>query len=165
MCTFFHATKRTFNIGDSFSVDMFDGDFTVDHSNRNDKEKEVNEQLDEGRPEGVLSRTKCIYLFGNLSHCQHYAKSMRYEHIYEVHSDDVVNGPYPMVLVNTLYNSDPQIHDKIIQEYWNPTLEWKFNEFLASSFYVDREMPIPRLVLNIDFFTDQDLARNFIHLA
>ena len=101
MCTYYHATNKDFRVGERFSINMFDGTMSSYHAGLTEKKKKVNEIFDRWRPNNVLSRIKCIYLFDNLCHCKHYAKSEKYKHIYKVRSEEKVFGPFPLVLLNT----------------------------------------------------------------
>lgn len=156
MSTYYHATNKVFQVGERFSINMFDGTMSSYHASLSEKKKKVNEIFNRWRPNNVISRIKCIYLFDNLRHCIHYAKSEKYKHIYKVRSEEQVFGPFPMVLVNTFYKNHKR---QIIREYWNPTKEWKFVEFLASSFIVVKEESL-EIISNMDLEVDRDLANH-----
>ena len=154
MCTYFHTTNKQIPVGETFSIEMFDGDTTTDHSNRSEPEKEINNLLDSARPEGTLSRKKCIYLFNNLAICKAYARSLGANHIYKVISHEDIFGPYPMTLLTTLKSCNDGNRQPIIEEYWNNTQNWKVNEFLTSSIVIMEEISLGNGGYNIEPFTD-----------
>ncbi len=163
MCTYYHASNLPFTIGQSYSINDFDGDATYDHANRTEEEKEINQALDEVRSIGVLSRLKCIYLFQSLVQCYAYARSNNINHIYEVRTDGTVFGPYPMTLVTTVLYCPVEIRLDIIREYWHPTRDWKVLEFLTDSIMVEREIPIENRGYNRDDFIDDRVLSHRIY--
>ena len=158
MCTLYHASNKFWQVGERWGIEMFEGEETYDHENRPPEEKEVNDLLDQSKPlEVVVSRKKCIYLFGDLRQCKEYAQKGNIAHIYEVKPDDLF-GPYPMVLVNRCMR-EPDNED-IRDEYWHPTQHWKYMEFLTSSFTIISEIPSGRtVIMNADYTDDIMLAR------
>ena len=165
MCIFYHASNLRFIQGQRYSIDDFDGDTTYDHYRRPEKEKLINIQLDKARPEGVLSRIKCIYLFSNLEQCKEYARSVGINHIYTVCPSDKVYGPYPMTLVTTLFKSQETIRENVIKEYWDHTREWNVYEYLTSSILVNEEVQFEkkRSMVGFEAFVkDVELSKNCI---
>ena len=140
MCLFYHASDLKFKQGQEYSINDFDGDTTHDHYRRPETEKLINIQLDKARPEGVLSRIKCICLFSNLELCKEFARNAGFDHIYSVCPSDEVYGPYPMTLVTTLFKCQETIRGDVIKEYWNHTREWNVYEYLTSSILVTEEV-------------------------
>ncbi len=158
MCTFFHASNKSFQVNEEFSIYMFDGDYTFDHHNRPDEQQKVNDILDQSRPtEVLLSRKKCIYLFENLLHCKEYAVNGSLEHIYEVRCDEFY-GPFPMVLVKKcMENMD---NESIRTEYWQPKHKWKEMEFITPAFVVIQEIPFDRIKPMMADYTDDIVLAN-----
>ena len=140
MCLFYHASDLLFKQGQEYSIKDFGGDTTRDHYRRPETEKLINIQLDKARPEGVLSRIKCIYLFSNLEQCKEYARNVGFDHIYTVCPSDEVYGPYPMTLVTTLFKCQETIRENVIKEYWNHTQKWNVYEYLTASIVVVEEV-------------------------
>ena len=139
---------------------MFIGETTFHHAGLESALRKINERLDQFRPNGVPSRTKCIYLFHNLLQCKKYALSEHKQHIYEVRSYNA-SGPFPMTLVNALYQRGNS--DDIIAEYWHPNYNWKVQEFLADSFIVIRELPFEHIIMCQDFADDYILYQRVFH--
>lgn len=157
MCIYFHASNLYFRVGQPYSINDFDGECTYDHNNIPESQQLINIQLDNERPDGVLSRTKCIYLFGSLVHCFAYARYNNIAHIYEVHVDGNVFGPYPMTLVSTVYKCPADNRPDVIREYWHQTNRWKVLEYLTLSIIVEREIPIENRWYNRDDYEDDRL--------
>lgn len=107
MCTYYHASTKEYSIGQSISINDYEGETTYDHECRTDEGKRINDLLDEARPQGVPSRKKCIYLFKTLEQCQFYATGLKIPdiRIYIVHSNDVIYGGYPFSLIDKIYRS------------------------------------------------------------
>ena len=159
MCTFYHASNRNYTTEQEVSINDFVGDTTCDYERRTNEEKLVYDLLDGVRPNGVISREKCIYLFRELSLCQAYARSGHINHVYEVKcSDDNLWSPYPMTLVNTIFTCNNEERKvEIAQEYWSPTQRWNVCEYLASSFIVVQE-----IALNNNGITPDAFANDYV---
>lgn len=162
MCIFYHASNLQFNEGQVYSIENFQGDTTYDHKRRSNQEKIINIQLDKARPNGVISRIKCIYLFSNLEQCKEYARNAKLKHIYSVCPSDKIYGPYPMTIVTTLLNCQETIREVVINEYWNHTQKWKVYEYITSSIIVLEEISLENKILNMagfdDYVTDRELS-------
>ena len=158
MCTFYHTTNRSFKVGDQFSTDDFDGDTTYDHANRKKQDKAINYQMDEKRPHGALSRTKCIYLFDNFQFCMQYACSMKYGHIYEVLPVGSYYGPCPMSLVTITRKCSQDQIEKVIEEYWLPKQQWNIHEYLASKIKFVKDLSFNHSDVITNYSEDFDKA-------
>lgn len=136
MMTFYHASQLSFQIGDTWSTDQFVGNATLDHVNRSKEEQQVNILMDSQRPSDYDSRNKSIFLFDNIDHCRFYASRLKNPNlkIYKVKALTPVFGGFPFCLVEKVYNeSSFEIKKRIIQEYWAPTLQWIFLEYITQS--------------------------------
>ena len=161
MCTFYHASNKIYTDEQEVSINDFVGNTTCDYERRTKEEKLVYDLLDGVRPNGVISRKKCIYLFRELSLCQAYARSEHINHVYEVKcNDDDLWGPYPMTLVNTIFTcNNEESKAEVIQEYWHSTHNWKVHEYLVSSFTVIQEIQKGSGVITDDHIDDIQLSQ------
>ena len=55
---FYHASNIEFHLGQVYSISDFEGEYTIDHNNRSETDKHINNMLDFARPNETLSRTK-----------------------------------------------------------------------------------------------------------
>lgn len=133
----YHITKNEYQIGEVVSIDHFDGDACYYHHNHSNHQW-INDYLDLYKPAEYPFRKKCIYAFDKPGHCFAFlfGKPTEGVHCYEIEMDAV--GGFPMILTGLLQkNKDNPINLKAIaDEYWHPTQEWKFCE------YIGREMRI-----------------------
>ena len=99
MCVYYHASHERYVVGQTISIEDFQGETTLDHARRLPEEKDVNDLLDANRPPKVLySRKRCIFLFENLQQCMYYASNLPSQNIriYKTHSNDTVFGGFPI---------------------------------------------------------------------
>lgn len=163
MCVFYHASSEAYNVGQTISIDNFQGETTRDHARRSPEGQHVNDLLDASRPPNVYSRKRCIYLFDNLQQCMYYASQLQSDdiRIYKTHSDDVVYGGFPFCLVNMVYKAPHERRDRYISEYWLPTQRWKVKEFLAKSIIIDERIDFRINQYIDDYFDDNLTLQNF----
>ncbi len=165
MCIFYHVSNLDLEEGRIFTINDFEGDCTYDHLNRPEAQQSINIQMDECRPNSVLSRMKCIYVFDNLAHSKVYARSIHQERIYEVRCNGTVCGPYPMTLVNTALRCGNDRLPEVLREYWNSTQNWKVHEYLADSITIIRSIPLANGGNIIDdFIDDRQLSRRIFNV-
>lgn len=163
MCVFFHASNLLFENGLKRSVNDYEGNVTYNHKNRTGQDQLINEMLNDARPNGVISRLKCIYLFRDLELCKSYARSEKIAHVYEVSANDNVFGPYPMCLLTTLLRCEKEKKTKVISEYWNPHEKWHILEYLTSSITIQNEVLLERGGHNLEpFIHDLKLSKKIL---
>lgn len=163
MCVFFHASNMLFENGQIRSVNDYEGNVTYNHKQRTGPEQLINEMLNNARPDGVISRLKCIYLFQDLELCKRYARSEKIVHVYEVSANDNVFGPYPMCLLTTLLRCEKDKRTKVINEYWNPQEKWHILEYLTSSITIQNEVSLDHGGHNLEpVIHDLELSKAFL---
>ena len=91
--------------------------------------------MDVGRDAGCPPRKRCIYAFDNPGHCFAFNNDPIL-HCYEVEME--AHGGYPMVLTDKLRKVGKEYHrlDDLINEYWHPSKQWHFNEFIGESMVI-----------------------------
>ncbi len=164
MCVYYHASPERYVVGQTISIEDFQGETTRDHARRSPKEKNVNDLLDDNRPPKVLySRKRCIFLFENLQQCMYYASKLPSQNIriYKTHSNDTVFGGFPICLVNIVYKTTHKLQDKYISEYWSPTQKWRIKEYLAKSVVIDEIIGFQANLYCDDYLDDQITLRDF----
>jgi len=134
------------------------------------------------RRRGVRARKKratSVYLFERSSQARAFGQAeFRGEgfHVYEVTPIGEVSGPFPFALVDLVHRDLSRTGSLAgaIDEYWTPTRDWAFCEYLASAFEVVGLIGKPP-VTSPDFFKvaaertklmqDQDLRHDFAPAA
>lgn len=97
----------------------------------------VNDILDEYRPDGTPSRISSFYACDILENCVAYIGNKTIEGkepiYYKVKMECTIG--FPMVMVDRIkcLGNDTSKILPYIDEYWNPTLDWKYLEFLSST--------------------------------
>lgn len=127
----------------------------------------VNDFLDIKRPTGAPSRIRSYYACDTIRNCIGYGRNKQCENggpfLYKV----AMKNPrkVPMSLVNTILRKREgnALNDQIADEYWTPTREWKYYEYLSEEMKI-----IERLEILQEYYQnnasmliglDQDLAK------
>lgn len=133
----FHITEDVYEIGSSISSDDF-GDACFYHQN-NPEYAWLNDVFDERRDADCPPRKRCIYAFDKPGHCVAFNNNPIL-HCYEIEME--AHGGYPMVLTDKLRRVGREYRrlDDLINEYWHPTKQWHYNEFLGESMVIIGEI-------------------------
>lgn len=127
----------------------------------------VEEEFERRRRGRSLSRLTALFAGADAADCVQFLRAQRdYDnvpvHLYRV--DMPVSGHHPMALVDAVRRKagHTNIIDKIVEEYWQPTLKWRFWEYLGQTMTVVEELPLPDTIMMAGAFhryiTDRDLA-------
>lgn len=143
--TLFHITDKVYEIGTSISSNDF-GEACFYHQN-NPVHIWINDVLDARRDADCPPRKRCIYAFDKPGHCLAFNNNPVL-HCYQIEME--AHGGYPMVLTDKLRRVGENYNrlDDLIDEYWHPTKQWKYNEFLGESMVVIGEIK-PNKILGI----------------
>jgi hypothetical protein len=111
--------------------------FTSDYQPGSAKER-TEEILEKNRPANVIPRRRCIYLFKSFAQCIHYGDSQHCDHDYIIYKVEAIpSRGMPMALVERvrkhIENGEECKANTIAREYWSPTQEWRYLEFLCES--------------------------------
>lgn len=98
------------------------------------------------KPVHAPSRLNCVFTFPDMEQTLAYGTTLAYPvHYYQVEvSDDSIRCP--MVLCDFIRKSSgrkPAILESLCSEYWNPTLDWQFYEFLSPEFMIIEHLETP----------------------
>ena len=111
-----------------------------------DERRWINEFLDTNRPVSTPSRKKSFHAFDSISNCFGYWGNKPCTtggpNLYKVKMTNP--RKVPMALVNKLHRKG-EGHGTNIQiacEYWTPTNNWKFNEFLSEEMEILEQIDI-----------------------
>jgi len=114
-------------------------------STQTDNRAWINEFLDIQKSNNKPSRKKSFYACDSVINCKALkstiVKPQCTPRIYKVRMTNPSKSP--MTLVNYLYELG-QVHTdnvEVANEYWNPTKEWKFYEYLSEEMEILEEVP------------------------
>jgi len=111
----------------------------------------INEILDEQRPEGYPSRIASFYACSEVVNCQAFIGNKKIEGrnpiYYKVEMDCVLG--FPMVLIDKMrkLGQESDLLGACISEYWSPTREWMYLEFLSPSMTILEVLLFPESLL------------------
>lgn len=113
----------------------------------------IDDYLDTIRPDGYPERKSALYAFDCIANCFAFKKNKCSDTVnyYIVKMLNPVSCP--MCLTDKLIKDSNSHNLKIGQEYWNPTMDWKFLEYLSN------EMEILE-ILNNPTFNDKIIGQN-----
>jgi hypothetical protein len=126
----------------------------------------INEILDKHRPDGYPSRIGSFYACSELTNCKAYIGNKRIENrdpfYYQVEMNCEIG--FPMVLVDKIkkLGDGSDLLEPCISEYWTPTKNWKFLEFLSPLMTVIQVVTIDELLFDfkgtMNYDRDLELA-------
>ena len=129
----FHITERNYQIGETISINDYEGDMCFYYEKHTDYQW-INDYLDACRPEEFPLRRKCIYAFDRPGHCFYFLahEPSVTDHCYEIEMD--AKGEFPMVLTGRMiaHRNNAEILRAIAEEYWRPTRDWNFYEYIGN---------------------------------
>jgi hypothetical protein len=133
----YHATLKEYKRGERVTLENEVAPFTRE---LDDNKKEVYWEFERLRPAKAKSRKRGFFACSELPFCSFdFAVANKVDplpsrrfYVVEMPSPSAV----PIVLVNIAYRASEDQRTKVITEYWSPTEEWQFLE------YIDDEMTI-----------------------
>lgn len=159
----FHITERKYQIGETISINDYEGDMCFYHERHTDYQW-INDYLDACRPEEFPLRRKCIYAFDRPGHCFYFLahEPSVTDHCYEIEMD--AKGEFPMVLTGRMiaHRNNAEILRAIAEEYWRPTRDWNFYEYIGNEMTIISEVNLDVSQRNISrdrYMMDYDRAR------
>ncbi|KWW27620.1 MAG: hypothetical protein AUK64_2112 [bacterium P201] len=158
----YHITKKHYEEGEIYSVRDYDGESCY-HRSLSEKQKRINEIIDQCRPQNEPSRKMCFYAFENIDYCYGFVDSPIGYNLYQVEINTCT--PRPMCLIDFLNR-----HIKLLQDlsyvYWDKNLSHEFNvkEYMGTEIRIIDRIDIPqnntihRMRLNMDYNHDKDVC-------
>lgn len=136
--------------------------------------------LERGRPSDACSREEALYTTRYPAYTLVYIQSELARlatdsckkgsesiHVYEV--ELAVSEPHPMALVDRIRSislKNTPIVQEIVSEYWNPTKDWRFLEYITNSVRITRELEttsislVDRTVAFMTYQRDYKMAKD-----
>lgn len=141
----YHISDQKYAPGEVVSVDRFSG-LTRYHQGLSDENKGINDYLSEGRPDGEPCRSHCIYAFDKLEYCIYFRNKELIEgkeyHLYKCKMNK--RKGHPMILVGRMCSASAECRERLKEEYWKPTINWHFLEYLSESIEIQEEVPLEK---------------------
>lgn len=142
----FHITCVEYQIGIVNPIE----DLSFYHnSTLNDYRSWINDFLDENSPEGFPSRKRTFYACDTILNCKALkstiiANSDCVPKIYKVKMNNPKKAPMALVTRLLQLGNDNPSNINLANEYWTPTKDWRFYEYLSE------EMEILEEIINSD---------------
>lgn len=154
----FHITDKVFEIGDVIRASDF-GTACYYHLN-NPQYAWINDVLDAEKDAECPPRKRCIYAFDKLVHCFAFNNKPD-SHCYLVDMD--AYGGFPMVLTDKMRRVGQNYErlGELVKEYWHPTREWLFNEYLGEKMIIIEDITPQKMlgiVSKMQYNCDREMA-------
>jgi len=144
----YHITCKAYPIG---KIPPIVGDSYYHLSTQADKRAWINEFLDAIRPNGKPSRKKSFFACDSIMNCKALKSTVAPPHctprIYKVKMINASKSPMALVNHLLLLGKDNQCCKDVAIEYWKPTLNWKFYEYLSEDMEIMEEVKNDNLTL------------------
>lgn len=162
----YHVSCKEYEIGEKFISKTP----TPYHSKKVEKgEGWVDLKLNEFKPEGAPNRDQCYYAFDSLDNCSAFIENEKCSteggpYFYEVKMINPIGAPMRLNQVILKKGEDSDEIESIAQEYWNPTLEWKFMEYLSFEMEILDRVDAPGMMEKLrgksNYIIDFDLSES-----
>lgn len=132
MMELFHISSNNYNIGKIINSDSF-GQTEYYRTSTLWGKNWIDDFLDSQRPLGYPARKSSLFAFDCISNCSAFMEKSfkgRIAKYYKVK----MSSPFalPICLTDSLIRDSLEHNIKIATEYWHPTEEWKFLEYLSN---------------------------------
>jgi hypothetical protein len=163
----YHITCKVYPIG---RVPTLEGESFYHLSTQIDDRAWINQFLDSQKSSEMPSRKKAFYACDSIMNCKALKSTVAKPHctprIYKVRM--ATPSKSPMALVNHLFQLG-QNHTKNVEvanEYWNPTEDWKYYEYLSDEMEVIEQITIENWISGglIALGEDRELANKLYKL-
>ena len=166
----YHISCKAYPIG---IVPPMDGESLYHLSTQTDQRAWIDEFLDSQKSNEMPSRKKTHYACDSILNCKALKSTIAKPHctprIYKVKMTNPSKSPMALVNHLLMLGQDHQIVNEVAKEYWNPTLDWKFYEYLAEEMEIIEEVsnndltPMGQILFwannNDGLITDSKLAK------
>lgn len=158
----FHVSCNEYQIGQVISVEAFE--VTEYYQNAVQANNNwIDDFLDEERPENVPPRQRTIFTFDSIENCAAFQNSCVEETFY--YKVEMLNPTAcPMCLTDALELVNTDLNNRIREEYWNKTLDWKYLEYLDIQMTIIEKLAKPNFISRskgmMDYLHDKNIIKN-----
>lgn len=138
----FHITRKDYEEGRTYSIYNYDGQ-SYYHRSLNLEQKNINDTIDNCRPDNEPSRKKCFFAFENIENCLGFVKSFDEYKLYQI--DINSTNPHPMYLIDFL-NNNLNLISSLAHVYWDQSLlkDFQIKEFIGSEIRIISQLELPQ---------------------
>lgn len=157
----FHVSCKEYQIGEIINANDFES--TKYYENATDNQKNwIDDFLDNIKPTNAPERRKTVFAFDSLDNCSSFKNKCEGEvYYYKVEMLNPIGCP--MCLTDALVENNEELNNRIGEEYWSPTKEWKYLEYLSSQMTVIERLPKPNFMNSAkgmtNYIADKNLAK------
>lgn len=144
----YHVSFKTYKAGEKFSSKTI----TPYHAEKDKKgEGWVDLELNKYKPDNAPNREQCYYAFDFIGNCFAYISTINCGSNKPIYYEVKMDNPFgaPMRLTNVLLKkgNGSSLTESISEEYWNPTLDWKFIEYLSAEMEIVAILDEPEMIV------------------
>ena len=121
--------------------------------------------IDSGKPENAPSRRTALYCADSIDLCVYFLTKQSVDlediRLYEVQVEDHRKAPFCVTHIVHRRLENGENVDGLIQEYWHPTRDWNYFEYLTMKFKVTAKLDLPdinTIILAHRYSEDRDRA-------
>lgn len=138
----FHVSTKEYEVGKIIKAEVFANTEYYRNAIANGKSW-IDDYLDNSKPENAPERKNAIFAFDSIENCVAFKGQNKANFYYKVR----MNNPIacPMCLTDALKENETEANIRISNEYWNPSKDWKFLEYLSSEMEIIEIIEAPDL--------------------
>lgn len=160
----FHVSFREYEVGNTYTAPNPNGYHQRAIANGDDW---INTYLDDNKPNDFPSRISSFYACDEIENCQAFIGNKTINGLQPTYYKVEMNCEtgFPMVLTDAIKkNGQNSSHlENCSNEYWSPTGEWKYKEFLSPEMIILEILPSPDTILankgRINYIADLERAK------
>ena len=163
----FHISKEQYERGQIVDIKNF-GEETFYHRNLTENQRNIDNYLSVGKPDGYPERKLCIYAFAKPEYCVYFQMKNICKggnwYLYRCNMD-VFSG-HPMFLVGEMEKTGPDRWEVLRNEYWYPNKKWKLLEYLSDKIEIVEEIKVSERLMGLamtngasDYADDSQIVR------
>ena len=138
----YHITRTEYSVGKIIKIEP-------NSTTRYYKNAVINNQnwiddfLDVKKPNNYPERKNTLYAFNSLGNCGAFKNGEQYK-FYKIEMVNPIASP--MCLTDALLKDNEELNSKIAEEYWNPTMNWKYLEYMCSEMEIKEILNPPNFI-------------------
>lgn len=160
--SYYHVSCKDYEIGQTISANNFAN--TEYYENAvNMSTNWIDDYLDDSRPENAPERKKTLFAFDKLENAAAFKNKCEGEvFFYKVDMANPIAAP--MCLTDVLVVNDDELNQRVKEEYWNSTKDWKYLEYLSTEMVIVTKLNKPNFIQRskglTDYISDKELAKD-----
>lgn len=125
-------------------------------------------ELERSRPAQKPSRSICLFAADSIVGATSFMVSQKMDEywIYEVEMPEFHQAPFRLVHEIDTRIRAGAVFQKLVDEYWSPSIGWYFQEYFGPTIEVIRQVPAADLielsVFNMNYFKDIEISKSLV---